>query len=34
MGIPLHSMHAPFEVASKADIYEAYRAYKAFLTNL
>ena len=34
MGIPLHSMHAPFEIASKADIYEAYRAYKVFLNNL
>ncbi len=34
MGIPLHSMHAPFEVASKADIYEAYRAYKVFLTKV
>ena len=34
MGIPLHSMHAPFEIASKADIYEAYRAYKAFLTRV
>ena len=34
MGIPLHSMHAPFEIASKADIYEAYRAYKVFLTRV
>lgn len=34
MGIPLHSMHAPFEVASKADIFEAYRAYKAFLKEI
>ena len=34
MGIPLHNMHAPYEIASKVDIYEAYRAYKAFLTNL
>ncbi|MZP29617.1 aminopeptidase [Heliobacterium undosum] len=30
-GVPLLSMHAPFEVAHKADIYMAYRAYKAFL---
>ena len=34
MGIPLHNMHAPYEIASKVDIYEAYRAYKAFITNL
>ncbi|KYH35034.1 putative M18 family aminopeptidase 1 [Clostridium tepidiprofundi DSM 19306] len=30
-GVALHNMHAPWEIASKADIYEAYRAYKAFL---
>jgi aspartyl aminopeptidase len=29
-GIPVLSMHAPYEVTSKFDIYEAYRAYKAF----
>lgn len=29
-GVPLLSMHAPFEIASKADIYSAYKAYKAF----
>jgi aspartyl aminopeptidase len=29
-GTPLLGMHSPFEVASKADIYETYRAYKAF----
>ena len=31
LGIPVHSMHAPWETASKVDIYEAFRAYKAFL---
>lgn len=31
IGVPLLSMHAPFEIASKADIYSAYLAYKAFL---
>lgn len=31
IGVPLHNMHAPWEIASKADIYETYRAYKAFL---
>jgi aspartyl aminopeptidase len=30
MGPALLSMHAPFEVASKADIYSTYLAYKAF----
>jgi len=30
VGVPLLSMHSPFEIASKADIYSAYKAYKAF----
>ncbi|AKI98371.1 aminopeptidase [Kosmotoga pacifica] len=30
-GPPLLGMHSPFEIASKADLYETYRAYKAFL---
>ena len=30
-GIPVLNMHAPMEIVSKADVYEAYRAYKAFL---
>lgn len=30
VGPALLSMHAPFELASKLDIYETYRAYKAF----
>jgi aspartyl aminopeptidase len=30
-GVALHNMHAPWEVASKADIYEAVKAYHAFL---
>lgn len=30
-GPPLLSMHAPLEVASKADVYMTYRAYRAFL---
>ena len=29
-GTPILGMHSPFEIASKADIYETYRAYKAF----
>lgn len=30
-GVAVLSMHAPWEVTSKADIYEAYRGYIAFL---
>lgn len=30
-GVPVLSMHAPWEATSKADVYEAYRGYKAFL---
>lgn len=30
-GVPVLSMHAPFEVTSKADVYAAYKGYKAFL---
>lgn len=30
-GVPVLSMHAPWEIANKADIYEAYRGYCAFL---
>lgn len=30
-GVPVLSMHAPWELTSKADVFEAYKAYKAFL---
>lgn len=30
-GVSVLSMHAPWETTSKADVYEAYRGYKAFL---
>ena len=30
-GIPVLSMHSPYEVTSKYDIYQAHRAYEAFL---
>ena len=33
-GVGVLSMHAPWEVTSKADIYEAYRGYMAFLKNI
>lgn len=29
-GVPIISMHSPYEVASKFDIYQAYLGYKAF----
>lgn len=32
-GLPLMSMHSPFEITSKVDIYEAYKAYEAFYKN-
>ncbi|MDD2494584.1 MAG: aminopeptidase [Tissierellia bacterium] len=30
IGVPVLSMHAPFEVVSKTDVYMTYKAYKAF----
>lgn len=33
-GIALLNMHAPWEISSKADIYEAYKGYGAFLTYM
>ena len=33
-GIAVQNMHAPYEVVSKADIYESYRAYVAFLKDM
>ena len=32
-GVPIISMHSPYEIASKFDIYEAYLGYKAFFEN-
>ena len=32
-GVPVLNMHAPMEIIAKADLYEAYLAYKAFLNN-
>ena len=33
-GIPVQNMHAPCEVVSKADVWEGYRAYKAFIKHV
>lgn len=32
-GVAVLNMHAPWEIVSKADVYEAYKAYKVFLKN-
>ena len=32
-GVAVLSMHAPWEIISKADLYEAVKAYRAFLLN-
>ncbi|SDC61358.1 aminopeptidase [Geotoga petraea] len=32
-GVPLLGMHAPLEIASKGDLYETHKAYKAFMEN-
>ncbi len=31
IGVPVLSMHAPFELVAKTDVYAAYRAFKVFL---
>ncbi|MDY3919824.1 MAG: aminopeptidase [Candidatus Limivivens sp.] len=33
-GVAVQNMHAPWEVANKADVYEAYRGYRAFLEKI
>ena len=33
-GIPVLNMHAPWEIVSKVDVYEAYLAYIVFLNNI
>ncbi len=33
IGIPVLAMHAPYELAHKADVYSAYLAYKAFFEH-
>ena len=30
-GVPVLSMHAPYEITSKYDVYQAFKGYKAFL---
>lgn len=33
-GVAVLCMHAPWEITSKADIYEAYKGYKAFIKHM
>ena len=33
-GIAVLNMHAPMEIVSKVDVFEAYKAYKVFLLNI
>ena len=33
-GVAVLYMHSPMEIVSKADVYEAYKAYKAFIKNI
>ena len=31
IGVPVLSMHSPYEITSKLDVYEMYRAFGAFI---
>lgn len=33
VGVPVLSMHAPFEITAKTDIYAAYKAFEAFVNS-
>ncbi|NCB93178.1 MAG: aminopeptidase [Clostridia bacterium] len=33
-GVAVHNMHAPWEIVSKVDVYEAYMGYLTFLQNI
>ncbi len=33
VGVPVMSMHAPFEITAKADIYAAFKAFEAFVND-
>ena len=32
VGVPMLSMHAPFELVAKTDVYETYRAFLAYIS--
>ena len=33
VGVPVLSMHAPYEVIAKADLYMAYKAFRSFIDD-
>lgn len=33
IGVPVMSMHAPFEITAKTDVYAAFKAFEAFINN-
>ena len=33
VGVPVLSMHAPYEIVSKIDVYMAYKAFTTFFTK-
>ena len=33
VGVPVMSMHAPFEITAKTDVYAAYKAFEAFIND-
>ena len=33
LGVPVLSMHAPFEIVSKTDVYMAYRAFLSYFQS-
>ncbi len=33
VGVPVMGMHSPYEITSKFDVYQAYKAYRAFLND-
>ena len=33
IGVPVLSMHAPYELVAKTDVWAAYRAFKVFLES-
>lgn len=33
VGVPVLSMHAPFEITAKTDVWAAYKAFEAFVNN-
>lgn len=33
VGVPVMSMHAPFEITAKADVYAAFKAFEAFINS-